>query len=144
MRAQFKDVLALEGARLADVVDAAGLDNWRRHILEEFTTPTSPYASALRSTGEALDRAEFIDRWRTLIEDTVARVHRSSSTNGRSHRGTTPSRTDADPRQLAVSILAALHGGGALSHVAQDAWPLKAALDIALAPVLGPPATNKP
>jgi hypothetical protein len=38
------------------------------------------------------------------------------------------------PRKIAVLVLAALHGGCTLSHVAQDQWPLDAALDIALAP----------
>jgi hypothetical protein len=33
-----------------------------------------------------------------------------------------------------VLILAAFHGGGTLSQIARDPWPLNAALDIALAP----------
>ena len=39
-------------------------------------------------------------------------------------------------------ILAALHGGNTLGQIAQDLWPLNAALDIALAPFTAPEGTS--
>jgi len=125
MRTHFAEVLARESARLATVTDGAGLADWRDRIVGELMTPSSPYALALRHTDDVPARAYFLRRWRRLIADTVDRLLPSGATSASS---------DVDPEKAAVLILAALHGGSALSQVAQDAWPLNAALDIALAP----------
>jgi hypothetical protein len=45
---------------------------------------------------------------------------------------------DVDAHETAVLILAALHGGGTLSQVAQDPRPLNAALDLALGRLAAP------
>jgi hypothetical protein len=142
MRTHFAEVLALESVRLAGVTDAVQLAGWRRRVVEELMTPRSPYVLALRETGDLSDRAEFISRWRGLIAATLERLSRSRSTSPSSACSAGRSRaTDLDTHRSAVLILAALHGGSALSQVTRDPSPLNAALDLALAPFT-PPETD--
>ena len=147
MRKHFAEVLARESACLAGVTDGAKLVNWGRRVVGEFMTPRSPYALALRQTGEVPGRADFLDRWRALIEQAVDRLLKGGDT-----ASTTRSATQAkssgvdthkvDPHKTAVQILAALLGGSTLSQIAQDPWPLNAALDLALAPFAAPRDAN--
>ena len=88
---------------------------------------------ALRQTGDVPDRADFLDRWRRLIAETVDRLLPSVKGNTLCSSAQTP-RADVDAQKTAVLILAALHGGSILSRVAQDPGPLDAALDFALLP----------
>ena len=136
METHFAEVLAREGARLAQVTDAATLTGWRHRVVEELMTPNSPYALALRPAGEVAERADFLCRWRGLIEDAVDRLLRADTEAGATcpALSATGHGVDSAPHKTAVLILAALHGGNTLSQLAQDPWPLNAALDIALAP----------
>lgn len=136
MRAPFSEVLARESASLARVADEAKLDAWRRRVVEELMTPGSPYALALRPTGDMPDRADFLDRWRSLIAEAVERLPQSRASKG-SNNSARVRRRDVDAQEAAMLILAALHGGNTLSQVAQDPWPLNAALDLALGPFAG-------
>ena len=74
MRTHFAEVLARESVCLAGVTDGPKLNNWRGRVVEELMTPRSPYALALRHTGDVPDRAEFLDRWRGHIEEAVNRL----------------------------------------------------------------------
>jgi hypothetical protein len=80
MRTHFAEVLARESACLTGVTDGAKLANWRRRVVEELMTPRSPYALALRQTGDVPDRADFLDRWRGLIEQAVDRLLQADAT----------------------------------------------------------------
>lgn len=131
MRDHFAQVLARERAGLAAVTDGPTLAGWSRGVVDELSAPQSPYALALRPTGEVTDRADFLDRWRELIAETVDRLLRSGATSA-----TAGASGDIDGDRTAVLVLAALHGGSILSQLAQDPWPLIAALDLALAPLL--------
>jgi hypothetical protein len=142
MRTHFAEVLARESACLAGVTDGAKLANWRRRVVEELMTPRSPYALALRQTGDVPDRADFLDRWRGLIEEAVDRLLQADATAGTTRSATQAKSNDVDPHKTAVLILAALHGGSTLSQIAQGPWPLNAALDIALAPFTAPEDAN--
>jgi len=139
MRTHFAEVLARESACLAGVTDGAKLAGWRRRVVRELMTPQSPYVLALRQTGDLSDRADFLGRWRGLIAETVDRLLQSSTPGDTNCSSAQPCRGDVDAQQTAVLILAALHGGGTLSQVAQDPRPLNAALDIALAPFAAQP-----
>jgi len=139
MRTHFAEVLAHESAVLAGVTDAAKLAGWRRRVVQELMTPQSPYVLALRQAVDASDRADFLGRWRELIAETVDRLLQSSTRGDTNGSSVQPHRGDVDAEQAAVLILAALHGGGTLSQIAQDPRPLNAALDLALAPFAPPP-----
>ena len=133
MRTYFTEVLARESACLAGVTDRATLASWRRGVVGELMTPQSPYVLALRQTDDGSDRADFLDRWRELIAEAVARLLQSGAAGDTlctSARGW--SMADVDAQKTAVLILAALHGGSTLSQLAQDPRPLNAALDLAL------------
>jgi hypothetical protein len=80
------------------------------------------------------DRADFLDRWRSLIAEAVERVPQSHVSVGRNGSSAQPQCRGIDAQQAAMLILAALHGGNTLSQVAQDPGPLIAALDLALGP----------
>lgn len=136
MRRHFAEVLAREGARLAEVSDRATLADWRAEVVKEILTPRSSYALALRQASDAPERDDFLEQWRALITGAVARV--MGAGRARSADGSTSCATECevDPQKTAVLILAAIHGGNTLSLVAQDPSPLNAALDIAIAPIL--------
>ena len=134
MRTHFTEVLARESAYLAGVTDGTMLAGWRRRVVEELMTPRTPYALALRQTGDMPDRADFIDRWRGLIAETVDRLLQSGATGNTLCSSAQAPGADVDAQKTAVLILAALHGGSTLSQLAQDPRPLNAALDFALAP----------
>ncbi|MEU7878383.1 hypothetical protein [Microbispora bryophytorum] len=134
MRTHFAEVLARESACLAGVTDEAKLASWRRRVVEELMTPLSPYEFALRQTGDVPERADFLDRWRELLAETVDRLLRSGTTGDTDSSSGRTRRADVDAQKTAMLILAALHGGSTLSRIAKDPWPLNAALDLALAP----------
>ena len=134
MNAYFAEVLARETETLAAATDAEKLIGWRDQVVIELMNPVSPYALAMRQTGDLKARARFLESWRALIADTIGKVLKSDPVRGRS-LATPRGSAGSDPHKTAVLILAALHGGTTLSQVAQDPWPLNAALDIALAPL---------
>jgi hypothetical protein len=133
MRTHFAEVLARESACLAGVTDGTMLASWRRRVVEELMTPRSPYVLALRQTGDVPERADFLDRWRWLIAETVDRLLQSGATGDTLWPSAHTAGADVDAQKTAVLILAALHGGSTLSQIAQDPRPLNAALDLALA-----------
>lgn len=120
----FTEVLARETSALAAVGDAAGFAQWRRRLVGEVLAPGSPYALVLRTDGAEHERAVFLDRWSDLLTAAVARVLAAAPTRGQ-----------VNPRELAMLILAAVHGGSILSRVARDPGPLQAALDLAFLPL---------
>jgi AcrR family transcriptional regulator len=81
---------------------------------------TAELVRADPSHAEAL--AVHMDRWCAYLEAGLSRMR---------DQGTLP--PDADPRALALSVFAALHGGLALTAVMESLEPLRAALDGALA-----------
>ncbi|MEV4175422.1 hypothetical protein [Nonomuraea sp. NPDC049709] len=137
MTTHFAEVLARESASLSGVTDRAKLASWRRRVVKELMTPQSPYVLALRQSGDVPERADLLDRWCELIAEMLDRLLQSGTAGGSPCSSAQTSRADIDVQKTAVLILAALHGGSTLSQIAQDPWPLNAALDIALAPFAG-------
>jgi hypothetical protein len=135
MKPQFVQVLANESQSLTAVTDRAQLVEWRHRVVKEVMTPGSPYAAALRNTRDVHERADFLATWRDLIADAIGRTLLHDEPAPSVAPGHDAEGALGEPRKIAVLVLAALHSGCTLSHVAQDQWPLDAALDIALAPV---------
>lgn len=131
MKASFAEVLALEAAALAAVSDAEGLNRWRIELLRMATTGESAYARVLQPTEDLRDRARFLESWSDLIAAALARVADSASSSRR-----------INAEQMAVSVVAALYGGAALSRVAREPAPLHISVGLALAPLL--PAEEDP
>lgn len=118
MRKHFAEVLARESACLAGVTDGAKPAGWRHRVVEKVMTPCSPYPLALRQTGDVSEHACFLGRWRSHIADTLDRLLQSGDMAASCRPSTQPGRGDVDPEEIAVLILAALHGGTTLSQVA--------------------------
>ncbi|MBY8346121.1 hypothetical protein LXH13_39175 [Streptomyces spinosirectus] len=135
MRTHIAEVPARESAGLAAVTDRAKLADWRRQVVEELMTPSSPYVVALRQTGDMRARADFLDQWRELIAEAVDRLLKSGAPGARLCTSRRTGDVGVDARKIVVLILAALQGGSTLSRIAPDARPLNAALDLALVPV---------
>lgn len=132
----FTEVLAREEAVLAAAHDRVALRAWRRHLVAEVTDPQSPYASALGQVGDSGSiRAGFLEAWGRLIAGALERVIRQQVSDGRPGLRTARRRIDAD--RTAVLVVAAVHGGALLSRLSSEGRPIDAALDLALAPVLG-------
>jgi hypothetical protein len=73
MRSHLAKVFAREGACLAGAADGAMPASWRRRVVKELMTAMSPYVLALRQTGDAPERADYLDFWRELIAETEPR-----------------------------------------------------------------------
>lgn len=136
MKTCFEEVLARESASLAQVADAPMLAGWRRRVVKELMTPHSPYALALRQTSDAREHADFLDRWRELIADTVNRLQQSGASGDALYAVAKVDTEAGRGQKTAVLILAALYGGSILSQLAGDPRPLNAALDLALVPLV--------
>jgi hypothetical protein len=129
--ASFSEVLTREAAALASVADVTDLDRWRIELVDLATNQRTAYAKVLRPAGDPQERGAFLDSWQDLIATAVARV---VATDARDH-------VRLDPRQMAVSVLAALYGGAILSRVSRDSRPLRTSIELALAPLLLPADT---
>ncbi|WP_307610288.1 hypothetical protein [Pseudarthrobacter sp. W1I19] len=119
-----------------EVTDSETLNSWRKDLVEELMNPQSSYTLVLRERRGGRDRVDFLDGWCELIAETLDRLLQSGA------RGSIPCSPEAgtnaraDTRKTALLILAALHGGGTLSQLAEDPRPLNAALDLAFVPLL--------
>jgi AcrR family transcriptional regulator len=80
----------------------------------------------------AHEAVAHMDRWRGYIEAGLNRMANAGRL-----------RADADPRQLALAVFAALHGGLALSAMMESIEPLQAALNGALATLHASAGTRK-
>lgn len=69
----------------------------------------------------AAELTAHMDAWRIHLEDGLRRMQAAGRL-----------RSDADPRELALGIFAALHGGLVLTQMMESTEPLRAALDLAL------------
>lgn len=132
----FQAVLETEKHWLASVCRAEDLTGWRSRLVREVMDRRSPYAQALRRSHGEYRLNEFHKDWQLLIATMLDRMTPSEPVRP-DEPATVPVMTTR-PEDVAIAILAALHGGATLSWLAEDARPLEAALDIALAPVLSP------
>lgn len=111
MRTHIAEVPARESAGLAAVTDRAKLADWRRQVVEELMTPSSPYVVALRQTGDMRARADFLDQWRELIAEAVDRLLKSGAPGARLCTSRRTGDVGVDAQKIVVLILAALQGG---------------------------------
>ncbi|WP_134322898.1 hypothetical protein [Cumulibacter soli] len=136
MDTYFAKVLAIERSALAEVKCPATLHTWQQRIVGELLDPSSTHSLALRESHKRLDGVDFIEQWRVLITQTIDRL---ASTR---HDPVDPRCDTLDSNQMATLVLAALHGGAALSHISRDEHPLNAALDLAFACFRRPPESR--
>lgn len=129
--AAFQSERVLEAQRpFLDTLDTwAAWDGWRDAIVAHYGSqphwgcPIGALASELigNDPERAAEVAAYMHRWRGYLEAGLRRM-----------RAAGVLRADADPRALALSTFAALHGGLLLTQTMQSIEPLEAALEGAL------------
>ena len=128
-----EDVLSQQRQRLQRVDSFRGLELWRDELVERnalrngaYGCPLGSLANELADQDENARRAiaRYFDDWLSLLTATISTMK---------ERGVL--REDADARVLANGLLAALQGGYLLAQTARDVYPMRVALDMAIAQV---------
>jgi AcrR family transcriptional regulator len=122
-------LLERERGYLQRVDTLSGLDRWRVAVVQRLTTRHGAYGCELGSlVTELADHdqdarialARHFAGWESLLVDALERMKRKHVL-----------RDEADPRALATGIMASLQGGYLLAQMAQDAAPMRTALEMA-------------
>lgn len=125
-----EEVMEREHAALRRLRSFNGLVRWRDALVQRNALQNGAYGCVLGSiAGEVSDRDEearmalaaTFDEWEKLIEAGLRRMQDAQTLAA-----------DADPRKLAIGLMAALQGGYLLAQAAHDVTPMKIALDMAL------------
>ena len=128
-----EDVLTPQRQRLQRVDSFRGLELWRDELVERnalrdgaYGCPLGSMASELADQDETarIAIADHFDDWLSMLTDAITAMK---------DRGVL--REDADARALASGLLAALQGGYLLAQTARDVYPMRVALDMAIAHV---------
>lgn len=127
------DVLSQQRQRLQRIDSLRGLELWRDELVERNALRDGAYGCPLGSlANELADQDEnarkaiagHFDEWLSMLAEAVTALK---------DRGVL--RQDADARALASGLLAALQGGYLLAQTARDVYPMRVALDMAIAQV---------
>lgn len=124
------EILEREHAALQRLRSFSGLVRWKDAIVQRNALQKAAYGCVLGSiAGEVSDQdevartalAQTFDQWEDLIEAGLRRMQDARTLAA-----------DADPRKLAIGLMAALQGGYLLAQAAHDVTPMEVALDMAL------------
>ncbi|QSR84156.1 TetR/AcrR family transcriptional regulator [Methylacidimicrobium sp. B4] len=130
IRWQIERVLALQQPHLAQLDSLEALWRWRDAVLALATAAPGlrgcPLGSLANELAGRFENARSLlaggfDRWREALEAGLGAMRARGELAG-----------SANPRELALAILAALQGGLLLAKTAQTIEPLEAALEMAL------------
>lgn len=128
-----EEIMEREHGALHRLRSFNGLVRWRDALVQRNSLQKGAYGCVLGSmTGEVSDQdevarmalAETFDEWERLIDAGLRRMQDAGALAA-----------DADPRRLAIGLMAALQGGYLLAQAAHDVTPMEIALDMALAHV---------
>jgi AcrR family transcriptional regulator len=130
VRLRSEQIMERERAALQRLRSFNGLVRWRNAIVQRNALRNGAYGCILGSiSGEVSDQdevarkalAETFEEWEHLIEAGLRRMQDAGTLTA-----------DADPRKLAIGLMAALQGGYLLAQTAHDVTPMEIALDMAL------------
>lgn len=125
-----EEIMKREHAALHRLRSFNGLVRWRDALVQRNALQKGAYGCILGSiAGEVSDQdqvarttlAETFAEWEELIEAGLRRMQVAQTLAA-----------DADPRKLAIGLMAALQGGYLLAQAAHDVTPMEIALDMAL------------
>lgn len=125
-----EEIMEREHAALQRLRSFNGLVRWRDALVQRNALQKGAYGCILGSiAAEVSDQdevarmalAETFDEWEKLIEAGLRRMQDARTLAA-----------DADPRKLAIGLMAALQGGYLLAQAAHDVTPMEIALDMAL------------
>jgi TetR/AcrR family transcriptional regulator, transcriptional repressor for nem operon len=126
-----RQVIERETQRLGRFNSYAGLDRWRTALVQANALQHGAYGCALGSmASELADEdeqarsalAELFTTWEGLIEAGLRRMQELGTL-----------KPEAEPKDLAVGLMAAVQGGYLLANTAHDVRPMEIAIDQALA-----------
>jgi AcrR family transcriptional regulator len=125
-----EEIMEREHAALQRLRSFNGLVRWSDALVQRNALQKGAYGCPLGSiAGEISDQdevarmalAETFDEWEKLIEAGLRRMQDARTLAA-----------DADPRKLAIGLMAALQGGYLLAQAAHDVTPMEIALEMAL------------
>jgi AcrR family transcriptional regulator len=123
-------VMAREEERLQGLDSLRGLESWRDALVRSNELQNGAYGCALGSMANELSDAN--DEARVVLNDTLQRWERLLADGLERMRTSEVLRQDADAKELAVGVMAALQGGYLLAQAAHDTRPMAIALDMAI------------
>jgi AcrR family transcriptional regulator len=123
-------VMAREEERLQGLDSLRGLESWRDALVRSNELQNGAYGCALGSMANELSDAN--DEARVVLNDTLQRWERLLADGLERMRTSEVLRQDADAKELAVGVMAALQGGYLLAQAAHDTTPMAIALDMAI------------
>jgi TetR/AcrR family transcriptional repressor of nem operon len=125
-----QQVLERENQRLQRLHSYRGLIRWRNALIQANSLQNGAYGCALGSMANELadqdeqaviSLAELFESWEELLATGLRRMQAEGTLS-----------PDADARQLAIGLMAALQGGYLLARTARNCRPMEIALDLAL------------
>lgn len=126
-----EQTIGVERQRLGNVRTFAGLRRWRDALVANNALRNGQYGCPLGSlAADVADQdpvarqmlADLFAAWEKLFQDVLARFQED---------GLVP--PDADIRQLATGLLAAVQGGYLIAQAARDVAPMATAIDLSIA-----------
>ncbi|MFA1542602.1 TetR/AcrR family transcriptional regulator [Actinomadura monticuli] len=130
VRLRSEQIMEREQVALRRLRSFNGLVRWRDAIVQRNALRKGAYGCVIGSiAGEVSDQdevarialAETFEEWEDLIEAGLRRMQDAGTLAA-----------GADPRKLAIGLMAALQGGYLLAQAAHDVTPMEIALDMAL------------
>lgn len=125
-----QQVIERETQRLGRLNSFSGLVRWRNALIQANALQNGAYGCVLGSMANELSDqdeqarmllGDLFETWEELIAAGLKRMQDKGAL-----------KPDADPRQLAIGLMAALQGGYLLSNTAHDVRPMEIAIDLAL------------
>jgi TetR/AcrR family transcriptional repressor of nem operon len=125
-----QQVLERENQRLQRLHSYRGLIRWRNALIQANSLQNGAYGCALGSMANELadqdeqaviSLADLFESWEELLATGLRRMQAEGTLS-----------PDADARQLAIGLMAALQGGYLLARTARNCRPMEIALDLAL------------
>lgn len=125
-----QQVIERETQRLGRLNSFSGLVRWRNALIQANALQHGAYGCALGSMANEL--ADQDEQARTLLADLFKTWQELIAAGLERMQVKGALKPDADPRQLAIGLMAALQGGYLLSNTAHDVQPMEIAIDQAL------------
>jgi TetR/AcrR family transcriptional regulator, transcriptional repressor for nem operon len=125
-----QQVMERETGRLGRLSSYSGLVRWRNALIAANGLQRGAYGCALGSM--ASEVADHDEQARTMLADLFTTWEELIAAGLRRMQAKGTLKPNADPGELAVSLMAAVQGGYLLANTAHDVRPMEISIDLAL------------